>query len=136
RYAWTFDGKTTASGKGPEVTRTFSTPGTHTVRLTVRDPAGATAHVDQTLLVGDTPPEVSIRLDGNHSFFWDTTAVAYRVSVSDAEDGSLGTGIAPSSVRVTLDYLPNGLSRTSALGHQADAPGLALVRQSDCLACH
>jgi cytochrome c len=60
------------------------------------------------------------------------------VAASDAEDGRLGSGIDTGQVRVTLDYLPQGVSAAAAAGagHQADPPGLALIRQSDCLACH
>ncbi|AHG92739.1 PKD domain containing protein (plasmid) [Gemmatirosa kalamazoonensis] len=134
RYAWSIDGRAVATGA--EVTRTLSAPGAHTVRLTVRDPAGATGTAEQRLLVGNTPPQVSIRLDGNRSFYWDSASVPYRVEASDAEDGSLGRGIAPSRVRVTLDYQATGVSRAPAAGHQAEAPGLALIRRSDCLACH
>jgi cytochrome c len=134
RYAWTIDGR--AASSSPELTRTFTTPGTHTVRLTVRDRAGASATTSEQLLVGNTPPAVSLGVDANHSFYWDTARVAYRVSVTDPEDGSLGRGIPASRVRVTLDYLPNGLARSPTPGHQAVAPGLALIRQSDCLACH
>jgi len=136
RYAWSFDGGESASGR--EVTHTFRAPGAHTVRLTVRDPAGARATAEQQVLVGDAPPEVHLRVDGNRSFYWDGAAVAYRADASDAEDGTLGRGIDPSQVRVTLDYRPQGVSRAAAAapGHQADAPGLALIRRSDCLACH
>jgi cytochrome c len=136
RYTWTFDGA--AAANGMEVSRTFTTPGAHTVRLTVRDRAGARGVADQTLLVGNAPPAVKIAVTGNHSFFWDTSHVAYQVSATDAEDGSLGRGIAPAQVRVTLDYRPQGVSRAPAgqAGHQVDPPGLALIRRSDCLACH
>src|SRR5205085_2161279 len=61
------------------------------------------------------------------------------VDASDAEDGRLGSGIDTGQVRVTLDYLPQGAGASAAgggAGHQADPPGLALIRRSDCLACH
>lgn len=135
RYTWTFDGRGSASGA--EVSRTFTTPGRHVVRLTVRDAAGARATSTQEILVGNTPPEVSIALTGNRSFYWDSTGVPYRVSVVDAEDGSLGRAIPLGRVRTTLDYNPSGVSRAAApAGHQTEAPGLALMRRSDCLACH
>jgi cytochrome c len=134
-YSWSFDGRATAQGR--DVAHTFTTPGTHTVRLTVRDPAGATGEAVQQVLVGNTPPEVSVRVDGNRSFFWDAASVAYRVDASDAEDGRLGRGLDPKQVRVTLEYQPRGVARARAqAGHQADPPGLALMRQSDCMACH
>jgi cytochrome c len=133
-YRWTLGRRGTATG--PEITRTFATPGRHTVRLTVRDRAGATAHVEQELLVGNTPPVVTIATSGNRSFYWADAPTEYRVHVLDAEDGALGRAIPLPRVRVTLDYRAAGVERTTARGHQADAPGLALMRRSDCLACH
>jgi cytochrome c len=120
------------------VTHTFTTPGTHTVRLTARDPHGATAESVQQVLVGNAPPAVRLVLGGNRSFFWDDApTVDYRADVADAEDGRLGSGIDPGRLRVTLDYRPQGVAPAPAAGgHQADPPGLALMRRSDCMACH
>ena len=135
-YAWSFDG--TATAAGAEASHTFATPGTHTVKLVVRDRQGATAESVRQVLVGNAPPAVRIAVDGNRSFFWDAARVGYRVEATDAEDGRLGAGIDPGQLRVTLDYRPQGVATALAAvaGHQADPPGLALMRRSDCLACH
>ena len=136
RHAWTI-------GEGPErtgetITHTFTEPGTHRVRLVTRDASGATSTAEAEVVVGNEPPRVGIELDGNRSFFWDEGPIGYRVHASDAEDGALGRGLDPARVRVTLEYLPEGLAGALAAGHQESATprGLALIEASDCMGCH
>jgi cytochrome c len=119
---------------------TSAHPGTKRVRLRVRDRAGATSEVDSEILVGNAPPEVAIDVTGNRSFYWGDAGVDYAVRVTDAEDGTLGRGIDPSRVSVTMSYGPAGAaaaSSGSAGGQSETVPdGLARIRKSDCLACH
>ncbi|MBW3628088.1 MAG: PQQ-dependent sugar dehydrogenase [Gemmatimonadetes bacterium] len=139
-YSWTFSDGTTA--QGATVRRTFSQPGVVTARLTVRDASGATGQAETQVQVGNAPPQVTLQLSGNRSFFWDEGGpVSYQVQVSDPEDGSLGSGITPQQVRVTLDYAATAAAQPSVhVGHQQVAErvpaGLTAIQGSDCTGCH
>jgi cytochrome c len=112
------------------------------VRLRVRDAHGAESEASTDILVGNTPPSVTIGIDGNRSFYWsDGSSVGYDVHVTDREDGTLGRGVDPSRVVVTMSYGPSGGAAAAApTAGDAQSPavpeGLALIRKSDCLACH
>ncbi|PYP80066.1 MAG: hypothetical protein DMD35_06305, partial [Gemmatimonadetes bacterium] len=125
---------------GARVSHTFTTPGMKHVRLRVRDRAGAETEATTDILVGNAPPQVAIDVAGNHSFYWGDAGVDYAVRVSDTEDGTLGSGIDPSKVSVSMSYGPGGvaLAPTAGAGGQAASvpDGLARIRRSDCLACH
>lgn len=141
-YAWTFTGDAVQSTeKNPSFT--FEKPGTYQVSLTVADEAGETSQASVEILVGNDPPELSWQISGNQSFYWDNQQITYAVDVKDSEDGQLGSGIDPSQVTVSIDYLERGWDQNEiALGHQAMmeasafAVGQKLVSQSDCRACH
>lgn len=136
-YTWSFENGATAEGL--TATRTFSTPGTYTVRLIVRDPSGAATEETTEIRVGNAPPQVQVAIDGNRSFFWGAEPINYRVQVADAEDGVLGRGVDPQSVRINFDYVPEGIVPTaSTQGHQVNRTprGLSLMQASDCMACH
>jgi len=125
---------------GARMSHTFTTPGAKRVRLRVRDRAGAETEATTEILVGNAPPDVAIDVTGNRSFYWDTTGIDYAVRVTDAEDGTLGKGIDPGKVSVSMSYGPIGAASAptgSAGGQAASVPdGLARIRKSDCLACH
>jgi cytochrome c len=125
---------------GARVSHTFTTPGAKRVRLHVRDRAGAETEATTEILVGNAPPDVAIDVAGNRSFYWNDAGVDYAVRVTDAEDGTLGRGIDPSRVNVSLSYGPSGAAvvPTSRAGDQAASvpDGLGRIRRSDCLACH
>jgi cytochrome c len=127
--------------KGPRVSHTFTTPGTKRVTLRVRDRAGAETDATTDVLVGNDPPHVAIDVAGNHSFYWDDAGVDYAVRVTDTEDGTLGRGIDPSHVNVSLSYGPGASAPSPASGAAAPTgaagpDGLARIRKSDCLGCH
>jgi cytochrome c len=137
RFIWSIPGS--PDREGARVSHTFSTPGTHRVRLRVRDRAGAESEATTDVRVGNAPPRVTLDVAGNRSFYWDATPLAYDVKVTDAEDGRLGRGIDARRVAVSLTYSADAGAPASAAGHQppaAASDGLARMRKSDCLACH
>jgi sugar lactone lactonase YvrE len=74
-YAWDFDGSESyASDEGSSATisHTFSTPGTYTVDLRVRDGLGKTASVSRTITVGEalSPYEQAVEDTAGVSHFW------------------------------------------------------------------
>ena len=141
-YAWDSGAGDTSSDENPIFT--YAEPGTYTATLTVTDPDGESSQSEYEVLVGNDAPEISLQITGgNTSFYWDNAAIDYEVIVNDTEDGSLGAGIDPGMVTLSIDYLERGNDLAlPVLGHQAmmDAShsliGKALVDGSDCAACH
>jgi cytochrome c len=122
----------------------YQTPGVYNAVLQVTDEKGLSAKYKQTIIVGNEPPVVQWDLAGkNRSFYQPGTNLNYKIQVSDLEDGTLGQGVAPSTVAATIDYLEMGFDITTiAQGHQialkvADlAKGKLLMERSDCKTCH
>jgi len=131
KYNWSIDGKK-ITGNKVVINYTFNTPGIHQVNLTVTDPSGSTGKQEKEIKVGNTIPEVSINVK-NHTFYWDT--LQYQVMVRDKEDGELGNGISPDSVKVTLLYKPKSGSIQTSNG-QLTFRGEVLLNESDCKGCH
>ncbi|GAA3170535.1 carbohydrate-binding protein [Nonomuraea salmonea] len=86
-YAWDFGDGATSTAANP--TRTYTTEGTYTVTLTVRDPQGLTGTASLIVTVGNTAPTVTLTTpaDGRLFSFGDT--VPFQVTVSDPEDGTI-----------------------------------------------
>ncbi len=125
-------------------THTFDQAGTYRVSLLVHDPSGADAQMETEIRVGNAEPQVTILEPAMGSFFtWDEP-IAYRTRVIDAEDGDSTAGeIEDTRVVVRAKYQQRRSStHTDARGQpmtndEAVAePGLALMRQTTCFACH
>ena len=61
--------------------------------LKVTDEGGLTAVDNVTVVVGNTRPDVTIEIPENGQFAAFGDKVPYKISVTDAEDGSTGSGI-------------------------------------------
>jgi cytochrome c len=139
QFTWSIDG--VPDRAGARITQAFTAPGRHHVRLRVRDTRGAETEAATDILVGNAPPTVTIGIEGNRSFYREGETLTYDVNVADPEDGRLGAGIDPSRVLVTMSFASGGAAEARAAasggGQAASVPeGLALIRKSDCLACH
>ena len=142
-YAWYFDGNNKVNSTEANPVFTFEKAGEYKARLVVTDPDGESSEMTTPILVGNAMPQLSWDFVGNRSFYWDGQQLDYEVTVSDEEDGQLGSGIDPQAVTVSIDYLERGYDdNEGAMGHQAlqeaslFALGQKLVAQSDCSACH
>ncbi len=140
-FSWAFGDGTTSDEENPS--HSYADPGEYEVTLTVTDPDGETSSSQLLVIAGNELPEVDIRFTGNSQFFWGSSTFDYEVLVSDAEDGTMGQGIDPSTVTFSADYLARGHDVTEVLqGHEANLAasanlvGKALVQGSDCMACH
>ena len=137
-YRWEFEeGQPTV--EGVEVIHTFEEVGTYTPELTVKDKQGREATSTITVQVGNAPPMVDIKVQGNRSFYFDKN-LPYEIIVTDPEDGSIEAGNIPSSrVFVNYEYLPNGQDLAN-LGEDAiispHIEGRNLMESSDCMSCH
>jgi cytochrome c len=85
------------------------------------------------------PPVVKLIVPQNNSLFdWDTP-ITYKITVSDKEDGeSKYDEINVKEVLLEVKFI-KGKLKTSAVTNKAvqnDAPGLAVIRASNCFNCH
>ncbi|RPA67948.1 PKD domain-containing protein [Cyclobacteriaceae bacterium YHN15] len=142
-FDWDFYGDGSIISKERNPSFTFEKKGEFQTKLTVKDKEGAFHQVLIPIVIGNEPPEISIDLDGNRSFYWGNPSIKYKVHVMDKEDGSLDDdGIQPSEVMVTWDFLKEGFDKIEASeGHQiventTQLIGQNLVLKSGCNACH
>lgn len=140
-YRWEYfkDSTLVGSSGTQEADFTFTEPGIYKIKLTAKDTEGKTAETSFDVIAGNTPPVVKIDIRGNQKFFWEGPPVKYALNVTDSEDGTLGSGIDPTSVQFFVDYSPGGsnlspliTSRQKEIVH----PGKALIDGSDCKSCH
>jgi cytochrome c len=141
-YAWKFTGGQTVQAKDANPKFTFTKPGVYTVSLTVTDAKGASNTTKEVVKVGNSLPQVALKLTGNQTFYFDNQARNYEVTVTDPEDAAKG-GIAEEDIAFRVDFLEQGYDKTAiAQGHQVNSAatgfvaGKRLIEESDCRACH
>jgi len=146
KYSW----KVTGAGVAPRTfatanpTVSFSKSGVYTAILTVTDAKGASNTQSLKIVAGNEPPQVSVELPGNKTFFFADKPIAYAVNVSDKEDGSLADGkIKPDQVAVSIDYTSEGFDYAEVIQSQRSvdastqfAVAQVLISKSDCKVCH
>ena len=146
KYSW----KVTGAGVAPRTfatanpTVSFSKSGVYTAILTVTDAKGASNTQSLKIVAGNEPPQVSVELPGNKTFFFADKPIAYAVNVSDKEDGSLADGkIKPDQVAVSIDYTSEGFDYAEVIQSQRSvdastqfAVAQVLMSKSDCKVCH
>ena len=124
---------------------TLDKPGTYTVNFTVTDSKGEKNSQMLELRAGNDAPVVDINItEGNKTFFFQKSKIAYSVKVSDKEDGSLADGkIKSNEVAINFDYVPQGFDLIEiASNHRAAddwavfSAGQNLINKSDCKSCH
>jgi cytochrome c len=128
----------------PEVNVTLAKTGVYKATLTVEDDKGGINTQSMEITAGNEPPVLSLEMPkSNKSFYVANKPFSYNIKVSDKEDGTLGKGIDPENVAVSIDYLPEGFDKNMiAMGHRsadvsvAFAAGKKLIQASDCMACH
>lgn len=146
RYRWEVFGPTGA----PQVFEVadpvvkLDQPGAHVARLTVTDPSGASDSASVPVVSGNEPPVVSVKIEGNQTYFLPGQPVSYAVEVADREDGTLSSGRIPKErVQLSIDYVPEGfdlasirsLPRGEAAAERFPA-AQALMSKGNCKACH
>ncbi len=129
---------------GPSPTFTFRKPGEYKAILTVTDAKGLADTRELTIRAGNQPPVLALDITrGNKSFYFPGEPIAYRVTVTDQEDGSLANGRIPArQVAVRNTYQNEGESATDGpAGHKFSeaaylGTGKNLLEKSDCKGCH
>ena len=113
---------------GPSGTVVFPSAGAMVVRATVTDAAGAAKSASLTIYAGNEAPVVRFVSPRDGGFFEYGQPIVWKVETTDGEDGTLPA----ENLRVEMaryDASPLGTG-------SATSPGLALMRQTTCFACH
>jgi cytochrome c len=143
-FAWSFTGDKVESSE-PNPHFTFTQPGLYQARLTVTDRGGKTGSTVIPIQVGNAVPRIAIDQPKPGGFFAWGEQIAFKVTVTDDEDGSSADGSIPGSAITVSGSYDNGGAGSSgapvgvesqmmaANGHEA---GRNLVTHSDCIACH
>ncbi|MFC4534940.1 PQQ-dependent sugar dehydrogenase [Sphaerisporangium dianthi] len=118
-YSWSFGDGTTSTSANPS--KTYTTNGTYTATLTVKDPQGLTGSASVIVNVGNTAPSVTLAqpVDGALFAFGDT--VPFQVTGSDAEDGALDCS------KVTVTYFLGHDSHSHQITEKTGCSGTLTV---------
>jgi glucose/arabinose dehydrogenase len=111
-YAWAFGDCTTSTAANPS--KTYTTNGTYTATLTVRDPQGATGTASVQVGVGNTAPTVNITVPGNGQLFNFGDTIPFTITASDPEDGTINC--ARAKMTYVLGHDQHGHQITSVTG--------------------
>ncbi|MEU6415462.1 ThuA domain-containing protein [Microbispora sp. NPDC046933] len=88
-YAWDFDGDGTTDSTEANPTFTYKRAGEYSAVLTVTNADGRTATAGVTVQAGNIRPKVTVELPPDGGFFEFGDQVKYKVTVTDAEDGTI-----------------------------------------------
>jgi len=132
RYEWRLQPCDKPIAKTASAKVTITELGVYQAELRVTDAKGGIATALVPISVGNTPPVVSLVSPHDGDFFTPGEALAYKVAISDAEDGDSTTKGDEMGVRTLVSA-----SWRSADGKVGETePGLALMKASDCFNCH
>lgn len=141
-YRWSVvsEGKPelTSTNKNPEFT--IENAGVYKATLTVTDTKGLLNSTSVQVTAGNEAPTISLRVEGNQTFFFAGNTIKYQTTVSDKEDGVLGKGIPEDAVALSIDYLSEGFDYSALTVTHGEASRFAIAKslmaQSDCRTCH
>ncbi|MDG4827503.1 PQQ-dependent sugar dehydrogenase [Asanoa sp. WMMD1127] len=111
-YSWAFGDGTTSTAANPS--KTYTSNGTYTATLTVRDPQGATGTASVQIGVGNTAPTVNITTPANGQLFTFGDTIPFSISASDPEDGTINC--ARAKMTYVLGHDQHGHQITSVNG--------------------
>ncbi|WP_327043506.1 ThuA domain-containing protein [Microbispora sp. NBC_01189] len=88
-YAWDLDGDGKTDSTEANPTYTYTKAGEYSAVLTITNAEGRTATASVTVNAGNTKPVVTVELPPNGAFFEFGDQVKFKVTVTDAEDGTI-----------------------------------------------
>jgi len=134
-YRWlSKEGVVLAEGREADVT--IAEEGEHTLALEVTDAGGAVGRSSIGLVVGNTPPVVTLLEPRDGGFFAPGEEVRWRLDVRDAEDGTPAQGDPQwwtEGTSVQAHFVQGPPPRAGALEQH---PAVERMRASDCFNCH
>jgi cytochrome c len=123
----------------PNPSLTLSQPDAYTATLTVTDAFGATNSKSVNIIAGNEPPQITLNIAGNRTFFFPGQPLSYNTSVNDKEDGKID----PKQVALSINYASEGFDPAEINQQQRSVDAStqfsvakALIMQSDCKNCH
>ncbi|RMF28415.1 MAG: carbohydrate-binding protein, partial [Bacteroidetes bacterium] len=142
-FAWHFTDPESPQAEGPEAAFTFDEPGRYEPFVVVSDATGAADKASVQLLVGNEPPNLSIEVAGNRSFFFEPGPRSYSIRITDPEDEAEG-GIDPARALVNLSWVGDAEYLDKLRQGRVQLPegplqyveGYRLMAGSDCATCH
>ncbi len=139
-YTWSLkspDGKITNLGAHQQQEISIADAGEYSLKLDVKDPAGAIASSEAKIQVGNEPANIDVKLETNQSFYWPTTSsIKYSIAVNDKEDGAVsGDSV---NLVVGLNKIEDASAPTAQGHQQADVATVAkgIMEANGCKACH
>ncbi|MFG1883933.1 ThuA domain-containing protein [Micromonospora sp. NPDC049102] len=117
-YAWDFDNNGTTDSTAANPSFTYTTNGTRSPTLTVRDTTGKTATASVVVTVGNSAPVVTVNTPLNGQTFTFGDAVPFSVTVTDAQDGTVNCA------RVKVNYVLGHDSHGHQLGSAQGCTGV------------
>ncbi len=141
-YVWVIasaNGKTPVTFNDPNPTASFDQPGEYTATLTVTDPQGAKNSRSVKIIAGNSPPDLSLNITGNKTFFFPGKPFDYDIKVTDKEDGRID----PRQVAASIDYTSEGFDMAELEQGQRSVDAStrftvaqAMINKVDCNNCH
>ncbi|HCX76356.1 MAG TPA: Crp/Fnr family transcriptional regulator, partial [Algoriphagus sp.] len=133
-YVWDLGNGKTEKTTEPKLTTTFDSVGEYEVTVIASDPAGMEGKGPKAnVYVGNVAPEVSIKVEGNQSFYFPGRKVNYQITVIDQNHPEASNDL--SNLYVAADYI-EGLDQAEAdMGHKVMSEamtGKALVQSLTC----
>lgn len=114
--------------------------GAHAIIARVKDEDGAYAYAAQEIEAGNEPPKVTIKFNGNQSFYWpERGMVDYQIISEDPEDGS---SLADEFLKERITARSRSFALTEpiddVIGHLENPPlnAAALLSENNCTTCH
>ncbi|QYH39643.1 PKD domain-containing protein [Algoriphagus sp. NBT04N3] len=137
-YVWDLGNGKTEKTTEPKLTTTFDSVGEYEVTVMASDPAGMEGKGPKAnVYVGNVAPEVSIKVEGNQSFYFPGKKVNYQITVTDQNHPEASNDL--NNLYVAADYI-EGLDQAEAdMGHKVMSEamtGKALVQSLTCKTCH
>src|SRR6185295_6314657 len=90
KYEWVITdatGKKVHTYQESNPSAVFDQPGAFLCTLTVTDPSGAKNSQSIKVIAGNAPPDLSLTVGGNKTFFFPGKSFSYDIKVEDPEDG-------------------------------------------------
>ncbi len=142
KYEWTITdaaGKKVHTYQESNPSAVFDQPGAFLCTLTVTDPSGAKNSQSIKVIAGNAPPDLSLTVGGNKTFFFPGKSFSYDIKVEDPEDGFID----PHSVAASIDYVSEGFDYAELIQGQRSvdastrfAVATAMINKVDCNNCH
>ncbi len=141
-YQWSVvsEGKPTQNSTDKNAEFVIANSGVYKATLTVTDTKRLSNTASIQVTAGNEPPQISLSVDGNQTFFFSENTIHYQTNISDKEDGTLGKGISSDAVAFSIDYLSQGFDYAAIMVTHGEASRFAIAKslmaQSDCRTCH